>query len=161
MTDEPFVLATALVSRNSYVNLGTANEIAAQRLHNVAWVAANDDARARAVITATALLNRLRWQGRPIAPTQPLAWPRVAERCPPGCPLSVETPPAIVTVTVELAIHLLGTGEPSGAPVQQRVPGDSLVMYFPTIADEFPKHVRGLIEPFLVVSSANVAEIRL
>ena len=160
MTDESFVPTTALVGRNSYVDLDTANEIAAQRLHNVAWVAANDDARARAIITATALLDRLRWQGRPLAPTQSLAWPRVADGCPPGYPLSVETPQAIVTATVELAIHLLGTGEPSGAPVQQRMLGDSLVMYFPTIADEFPKHVRRLIEPYLEVSSANVAEVR-
>ena len=66
----------------------------------------------------------------------------------------------MVTATVELAIHLLAAGEHAGAPVMQRMLGDSMTMYFPTIADELPKHVRRLIEPYLRASSANVAEVR-
>ncbi|MGJ3626378.1 hypothetical protein AB5I41_04605 [Sphingomonas sp. MMS24-JH45] len=52
-------------------------------------------------------------------------------------------------------------GQLSGAPVMQRMLGDSLTMFFPTIADELPKHVRRLIEPHLRASSANVAEVML
>ena len=94
-------------------------------------------------------------------PTQPLAWPRVADRCPRGYPLTAETPDAIRTACVELAMHLLAQGQLSSAPVQMRQLGDSLTMMFPTIADELPKHVRRLIEPHLRASSANVVEVVL
>lgn len=149
------------VGINSYVSLDDANALASDRLFSDAWAAATDDTRAQAIITATALLDRLQWFGRPLAPTQSLAWPRVAERCPPGYPLSVETPKAIKTATAELAIHLLGTGRmPGGPAVMMNMVGQSMQTYFPHVADELPKHVRRLIEPHLRASSANVAEVR-
>lgn len=148
------------VGTNSYVSLADANTIASTRLFTAPWDAATDATRERALATATSLLDRLQWQGRVLAPTQPLAWPRVAQHAAPGYPLTAEIPSAIVGATVDLAIHLLTAGEHAGAPVQQRMLGDSLVMYFPTIADEFPKHVRRAIEPYLEASSANVAQVR-
>lgn len=150
---------TLIVGVNTYVSLADANAIAGARLFTAAWDATTDATRAKALATATALLDRRRWQGRPLAPAQALAWPRVPERCPAGYPLATDVPDAILTATVELAIHLLGTGEHAGAPVMQRMLGDSLTMYFPTIADEYPKHIRRLIEPLLRASSANVAEV--
>lgn len=149
-----------IVGANSFVSLADANVIADTRLFAGPWDAATDATRERALVTATSLLDRLQWQGRPIALTQALAWPRVHDRCPPGYPLTADIPAAIVSATVELAIHLLATGEHAGSPVQQRMLGDSLAMYFPTVADEFPKHVRRAIEPYLSASSANVAEVR-
>ncbi|MHA6722859.1 DnaT-like ssDNA-binding protein [Sphingomonas sp. RS2018] len=146
---------------NSYASLAEAEEIVATRLFATAWNGAQEQTRSKALITATALLDRLRWQGRPLAATQPLAWPRLPERCPHGYPLTTATPPDIVTACVELAVHLLVQGHMPGAPVMQRMLGDSMTMYFPTIADEFPKHVRRLIEPHLRASSANVAEVQL
>lgn len=152
---------TATPGVNSYVSLAAANDLAAQRLFAVSWNAATDDTRAAALITATALLDRMQWQGRPIAPTQPLAWPRVANRCPDGYPLTTEIPAAIVTATAELAIHLLATGDLGGGPaVMSRMVGDSMVMHFAHVGDELPKHVRRLIEPFLEASSANVSVVR-
>lgn len=151
---------TLTVGVNSYVTLAEADEIAAARLFSTPWDTAADTTREKALITATALLNRMQWQGRPVAPSQPLAFPRVADLAPPGYPLTTDIPPAIPTATVELAIHLLTTGGHAGSPVMQRMLGDSMTMYFPTIADEFPKHVRRLIEPYLRASSANVAEVR-
>jgi hypothetical protein len=146
---------------DSYVSLEAANALAAQRLFAGAWDAATDETRAQALITATALLDRLQWQGRPLARTQPLAWPRVAESCPEGYPLTVETPPEIATATVEWAIHLLNAGAMPGRPaIMQEMVGASMVMHFAHIADELPKHVRRLIEPFLRSSSANIAEVR-
>jgi hypothetical protein len=103
----------------------------------------------------------MRWQGRKLAPTQPLAWPRVADRWPTDFTFDTSIPPEIPTATAELAIHLLTTGQLANAPVQMRQLGDAMTMYFPTIADELPKHVRRLIEPHLRVSSANVAEVVL
>lgn len=152
---------TVLPGINSYASIDEATAIAEARLFASAWERASEPTRAQALCTATALLDRMRWQGRPVAPTQPLAWPRVPERCPHGYPMVARIPDAIVTACVEMAIHLLATGQLSGAPVQMRQLGDSMTMYFPTIADELPKHVRRLIEPFLRVSSANVAEVML
>ncbi len=152
---------TIIAGVNSYASLPEAHEIAAMRLFSSAWSSATSLTQAQALITATSLLDRMRWQGRAVAATQPLAWPRVSDRCPHGYPLTSETPPAIVTASVELAIHLLTQGQLSSAPVIQRMLGDSMTMYFPTIADELPKHVRRLIEPHLRASSANVAEVVL
>lgn len=150
-----------IVGQNSYVSLDGAEAIAAGRLFCQPWNAAPEITKVQALITATALLDRLRWQGRPLALTQPLAWPRVPERCPPGYPLDVDVIAPIITATVELAIHLLASGEIGGGPaVMQRMLGDSMVMHFAHVADEFPKHVRRLIEPYLSSSSANVAEVQ-
>lgn len=149
------------VGTTSYVTVEAANALASERLFASAWAAATADTRAQALMTATALLDRMQWQGRPLAPTQPLAWPRVADRCPEGYPLTTDIPAPIVAATVELAIYLLGHGElPGGPAIMQRMLGDSMVMHFAHVADELPKHVRRLIEPFLRSSSANVAEVR-
>lgn len=148
------------VGVNSYVSMDDANALASERLFADPWNAATEDTRAQALTTATALLDRLRWQGRLLAPTQPLAWPRVAERCPEGFPLMVDIPVPIAAATVELAIHLLNIGHTPGGPaVMQRMVGQTMEMYFAHVADELPKHVRRLIEPFLRSSSANVAEV--
>lgn len=150
-----------IVGLNSYVSQQDADELAATRLFAAAWDAATPDTKKRALFTATALLDRMQWQGRPLAPTQPLAWPRVNERSPLGYPLTAEIPAAILGATVELAMHLLASGElPGGPAVMQRMLGDSMVMHFAHVSDELPKHVRRLIEPFLRSSSANVAEVR-
>lgn len=154
-------MTLSTVGLNSYVSLDDASGLAAQRLFTGAWSVATDDARAQALMTATALLDRMQWQGRPLTRAQPLAWPRIADHCPPGFPLSADIPQPIADATVELAIYLLGTGElPGGPAVMQRMLGDSMVMHFAHVADELPKHVRRLIEPFLRSSSANVAEVR-
>jgi hypothetical protein len=158
---DPVPAWTIRAGVNSYVSLADAQAIAATRLFANAWNGATEQTQSQALITATALLDRMRWLGRPVAPTQPLAWPRVPDRCPHGYPLGAATPPTIVTACVELAIHLLTQGQLSSAPVMQRMLGDSMTMYFATIADELPKHVRRLIEPHLRASSANVAEVAL
>ncbi|MCP3731809.1 hypothetical protein M9978_15395 [Sphingomonas sp. MG17] len=153
------ILPTA--GTNSYVTIEAANALAGERLFASAWNAASGDARAQALMTATALLDRLQWQGRKAVSSQPLAWPRIDDRCSEGYPLATEIPAPIAAATVELAIHLLATGElPGGPAIMQRMLGDSMVMHFAHVADELPKHVRRLIEPFLRSSSANIAEVR-
>jgi hypothetical protein len=152
---------TIIVGVNSYLTLAQASEIAGTRLFASAWTNATDDMRTKAILTATALLDRMRWQGRKLAPSQALEWPRVPERCPLGYPLAADIIPPIVTATVELALHLLSTGELGGGPaIMQQMLGDSMVMHFAHVADEIPKPVRRLIEPYLVVSSANVAQVQ-
>lgn len=152
-------LPTITVGVNSYLTLADALAIADERLFTRDWDCADDVTRCRAILTATAILNRMSWEGRPLAPTQPLAWPRVPQGCPSGYPLTTEVPAAIITATAELAFHLLERGEMERPAIMQRMLGQSMAMYFPTIADELPKHIRRLIEPYLRSSSANVAEV--
>lgn len=152
---------TIAVGQNAYLSLPDAQAIADARLFAEPWNAAIPATQARALITATALLDRMGWQGRKLAPTQPLSWPRVADRAPLGYPLATEIPDAIKTASVELAIHLLRTGNMGdGPPVMQTMLGDAMQMNYQHIADELPKHVRRLIEPYLRASSAHVAEVR-
>lgn len=151
---------TLTIGQNAYVSLPDADAIADTRLFAETWRAETDATKVRSIITATALLDRMGWQGRKLALTQPLAWPRVADRAPLGYPLSTDVPDAVKTASVELAIHLFTTGSLGDGPaLMQRMLGDSLEMFYPTIADELPKHVRRLIEPYLRASSANVAEV--
>jgi hypothetical protein len=150
-----------LVGQNAYVSLAEADTTASARLFAETWNNALPRTKEQAIITATALLDRMQWQGRKLAPTQPLAWPRVADHAPLGYPLATEIPAAIKTASVELALHLLRTGSMGdGPPIMQQMLGDAMVMYYPHIADELPKHVRRLIEPHLRVWSANNAEVR-
>lgn len=149
------------IGQNAYLALADADTIAATRLFAEPWTNSTARTRERAIITATAVLDRMGWQGRRLAPTQPLAWPRVADRAPLGYPLTTDIPDAIKTASVELAIHLLATGTLGGGPaIMQRMLGDSMEMFYPTVADELPKHVRRLVEPYLRASSAHVAEVR-
>lgn len=157
---------------NSYISIEDADDIAVTRLFAGHWNAATaaqdvcegetppPDIRPLALITATTILDRLKWDGQRTDPAQPLAWPRQRvrdeyRRCIPDD----ETPTALATACAELAFHLLGQTSHSEAAVQMRQLGDSLVMYFPTVADELPKRVRRLIEPFLSIRSAHSAEL--
>ncbi|WP_188064241.1 DnaT-like ssDNA-binding protein [Sphingobium sp. KCTC 72723] len=150
-----------IVGTNSYTTLAQANEVATSRLFAAPWHAANDATRAKAIITATAILDNMRWQGRKLAPTQPLAWPRVPSRAVLGYPLAVDIVPSVVGATVDLAIHLLASGGPGGGPaIMQRMLGDSMVMYYASTPDELPKHVRRQIEPYLYMPSAHNAEVQ-
>jgi len=158
MTD---LIPALIVGTNSYVSLAQANDVASTRLFSIAWIAGTDATRAKALITATAVLDRMRWLGRKLVPTQPLEWPRVPDRAIPGYPLAVAVVPPITTATIELAIHLLGQGDMGGGPaVMQRMLGDSMVMFQAYTPDDLPKHVRRLIEPYLRVSSAHNAEVQ-
>ena len=153
--------AVVTIGVDSYVTLADADTLAGKRLFANVWTSATGVTRCQALQTATALLDRMHWRGSPLALTQPLAWPRVDDRCPRGSPLSVAVPTEIIAACVELAIHLIGAGQIATPHIQTRMLGDSMTINFPTIADELPKHIRRLIEPHLRVPSANVAEIVL
>lgn len=155
MTETPAII----VGTNSYAGLAQADAIAAASLFNDRWNAADDDRRTRALMTATAMLDRLPWKGRPAKPDQPLAWPRVPFRT--SLPqITADIVPAIVTATVELAMHLLTqTSMSPGPAVQQRMLGDSMTMYQPYQPDELPSNVRRILAPYLEVSSGHAAKV--
>jgi hypothetical protein len=143
-----------------YISAAAADELAGKRLHALAWRTAAAELRLMALATAAAVLDQLKWSGTQAEADQALAWPRKGVRDERGRLLPYDTIPAAVAMAcAELAFHLIGNPQPSGAAVQMRQLGDSLVTYFPTVADELPRHVRRLVEPYLRVRSAHAAEL--
>ena len=155
MTDTPALI----IGTNTFADLDQANAIASMSLFNDRWNAADDDRRTRALMTATATLDRLPWKGRPASDAQPLAWPRIPHRT--SLPqIATDIVPAIITATVELAMHLLTqTSTATGPAVQQRMLGDSMTMYQPYQPDELPSNVRRILAPYLEVSSGHSAKV--
>ena len=97
---------------NSYVDVVEASAYFADRLDVAAWEGASDTDKAKALVTATSLLDGLVWIGVAVSETQPLAFPREGSFFDPRLGFevafdSVDTPPRIVTATYELAYHLL------------------------------------------------------
>jgi hypothetical protein len=108
----------------------------------------------QALTTATATLDRLAWAGSLATAQQPLSWPRTGLSVP-----ADPTPRALATACAELAFHLLTPEGQQRRGVQMQMIGQAMETYFPEVADELPKHVRLLIEPFLRVGSAHNAEL--
>lgn len=165
---------------DSYVSFEDADALAAKLIGGEAWrlaVAsaaaslAGDEAPAtpalppaeccRALYSASAILDRLSWAGERADRNQPLAWPRRGARDDRGWPVPAEyTPPALATACAELAFHLLATDQTARrAPVQMVQIGATMETYFACVADELPKHVRRIVEPFLAVRSTHSAEL--
>jgi hypothetical protein len=155
------LIAPVIAGVDSYISLADADGYANSRLFGAAWSAAAVNDRHRALRSATDALDGLSWRGRPVAASQPLAWPRVASAAPRGYPLVAPFPSAVERACVELASHMLRNGQLSNRMIQTTMLGDAMTIAFPTVADELPTHIRRLIEPFLASSSANVAEVVL
>lgn len=66
--------------KNSYVTLETADYYFDERLNSDVWTAADDDAKERALITASRKLDNLNYLGAKQAPDQPMAFPRVFKK---------------------------------------------------------------------------------
>jgi hypothetical protein len=173
-------LITALppiVGTETFVSFADANALAADRLNATEWqsIVANYEAAQaaeaqavdtdpiplseaipvqcrQALMSATAILNRLKWRGELQVPLQALAWPR---RCA-GAPAS-GIPPAVATAYAELAIYLLSPEASRRRDVQMSMIGQSMETYFAEVIDELPKHVRRLVEPLLRVGSSHAA----
>jgi hypothetical protein len=61
---------------NSYVTLEEANAYLSDR--SAKWVDASTEARERALVQATAMLDEQSWLGQAVDADQPLAWPRLS-----------------------------------------------------------------------------------
>jgi hypothetical protein len=154
-----------IVGTETYVSFADADALANDRLNSAEWrtaVASFQSAEAgsipaecrQALITATATLDRMTWEGAPAVAGQTLAWPRQG--------LSVASdaiPQALATACAELAFYLLTPESRRPRGIQMQMIGQSMETYFPEVADELPKHVRRLIEPFLRVRSSHSAEL--
>lgn len=93
---------------NVYVDAAGATAILAARLYTDAWDDADADTRARALLTATALLDEREWIGYKASTAQALKWPRTCVQDEDRRLVSsAAIPPFIATATALLALALL------------------------------------------------------
>lgn len=179
-----------MVGTDTYISVADATALAADRLNAGAWTAAvaaheaeiaaaeaaaQDDGTTyvaddtvpltcrQALVSATALLDRLAWSGEPVAPAPALAWPRTHARDNQGRRLaSTDVPAALPIACAELAFHMLANERGGASPgnVQMEMVGQSMTTYFASVADELPPRVRLLVAPYLAVSSKHSAAVR-
>lgn len=96
------------------------------------WVAASQEARARALVYATRLLDRMAWSGVAVGP--PLAWPRVGATCDGVAVPSTSVPEEICQATAELALAAINdptlvTSPGGAAPVKSVTAGSASVTF--------------------------------
>lgn len=152
-----------IVATNAYVTRDEADAYAyfLTQLHSSGWIAANNDDRERALIAATAAVDRLGFNGMIASHEQRLAWPRIRMRDREGRTIASDiVPEAVKAATCEYALHLLTNPkatEHTPAIAQKRV-GDLELRYRATSPDPVPLPVRQLLAPFLRVT-AHSAEM--
>lgn len=90
-----------------YADLADANEYAIAAFHATAWLVATDDKKKQALVTATRILDRQKWQGSKTGGSAQLpAWPRSGITSPP-IPSDSVVPDQVIEATIELAIALV------------------------------------------------------
>lgn len=141
------------VGSDAYLSVAAADSYHAAR-GRATWAAASMADREAAIIAATQYVDaRYRFVGRPAAPDQPLAWPRLDAMAADGRTLD-EIPAAVVHATAELALialdgPLVPVDETGGAVVDQKL-GTLSIRFDPDASPErrFP-FVDRLLEPVL------------
>lgn len=145
------------VAFDTYVDLATAQDYAQGQASADDWRAADADTQARAVVSATRLIDRQQWQGLPTAPDQLHAFPRTGLTYPDGSPVdSATVPQQVLDGCCELAIALVG-----GSTAQDATSTDSTtrslkagsveIVNFRTLPQglRFPLPAQELIGPWL------------
>ena len=97
---------------NSYATVSEADAYFEDRLDVAAWTSASDIDKAKALVTATALLDSKRWTGTAVSDSQTLAFPREGYYFDPRVGAEVyldptDVPTRILTALYELSYHLL------------------------------------------------------
>jgi hypothetical protein len=96
---------------NAYLTVSTAGLILDNILDNDAWTSAATPVKENAIITATALLDDLEWNGSAVTDSQQLAFPRNIEyfetRLGSTTYIDNDTPARVERATAFLALHLL------------------------------------------------------
>lgn len=154
-------MASVDIGSNSYETYADADaadeyleaEFSAQ---GTAWRAAVDDDKARALVTATRVLDRMTWLGDPTESDQPLAWPRTDTDV--DGVENDEVPTAIVSASIELAaVIIAGTdvlGTTQAQTVKSQKAGSVAIEYFRGFEDpaRLPLNVRELLALYLAAA---------
>jgi hypothetical protein len=145
---------------NSYVTQVEADAYFADRLDVAAWLAADATQKEQALVTATAVLDGLRWTGIAVSQTQPLAFPRSGSYHDPrvGTLVTLDdtVPTRVLTATKELAYHLInndGVLDDSGAVIDLSVGQISMTTVIPPSV--IPGMVKRMITPLLLNAGSN------
>lgn len=97
---------TIVIDENSYVDIAGADAYFLTRYGYDQWAPLDDAAKEQALVSATAYLNSLcEWDGYPVDPEQPLAFPRNPNANP--------TPQAIKDAQCEIAYGMVLSGSAS------------------------------------------------
>lgn len=139
-----------ITGQNAYLDTVAADLHFADRLHVAAWTKASAEDRDRALMMATAALDRLDFRGYVAAIDQRLAWPRdrVCDR--EGRALPTDRVPVLIEqACAEWALHLLATPPSTGPAIRSKTVGDLRVDYAASTLDAVPSSVRALLAPVL------------
>lgn len=147
--------------QNSYAEVTEADAYFADRLDAAAWTEASPELKAQALVTATRLLDDLRWTGSALEETQPLAFPRAGQYFDPriGAFLtfqSDEVPQRVLSAIFELAHHLLendGVLDSSGGVGSISV--GTIRLDGVRKAPRVPAFVTSMVRPLLVNGGSN------
>lgn len=100
---------------NSYAEVAEANAYFSDRIGSELWSASDDATKAKALITATRLIDEIEWLGTALLENQSLAFPRTGSYFEPRRGAEIElgssTPDRIVNATFELALHLVSNND--------------------------------------------------
>lgn len=144
----------ATKGRNTYVSIAEANTYFADRVSADNWNTADDILRGKALVTATSLLEEMRWNGTAISEDQSLAFPRNIEYFDPRLGvykyINDEIPDRVLKAQMELALHLLDndgvlneTSQPTSISLGEiSITGTAR-------QSKIPSRVRELIRPLL------------
>lgn len=141
---------------NSYVSVAEADFYFTDRMDVAAWTAADETEKGKALVTATGLLDQLRWTGSVMDEGQLLAFPRNGNYFDPRVGTYVyldssTVPKRILNGTMELAYHLLnndGLLDDSGSVKTLSV--GAIVLNDIRTPETIPAQVRNIIKPLLV-----------
>jgi len=97
---------------NSYVTVEEAEEYFTTRIDVAAWEGASATQKEQALVTATSVLDNLRWEGMVVSESQSLAFPRVGSYFDPKAGRlitldGINIPDRVIKATFEMAYHLL------------------------------------------------------
>ena len=152
---------TQLDSSNSYVTLIDANGYFTNQLGAEAWTSADEDTRAKALVSATRILEELSYSGRVMDVAQVLGWPRVAQYFDPRTGrLQVTTadvvPNRIKFACYEQALHILQNPEVLQDNARVESVGVSTVNITNIRpAPRIPMRVKNFLKPLLVNGTQN------
>lgn len=156
ISNEDPIPSPVSVGTNAYLSVADAAVYFGNRLHADAWLKATNADRAKAIISATAAVDRLSFVGTISRPDQRLAWPRANVRDQEGRPVPSDTiPDAVRRATCEWALALLSPAKTS-APVILHQVGDLKFEFAASIPDSVPPTVRAILAPFLRTGAADV-----
>jgi hypothetical protein len=144
---------------NSYVTVAESDAYFENRLDSTGWSSADIALKASSLVTATNILDNLRWTGVAIDSNQPLAFPRVGSYFDPRIGANVTLsgiPKRIEQATFELANHLLNNEnllDDTGRVLNLNIGTISLSkIQKPNL---IPAAVKTIISPLLINSGSN------